>query len=158
MVPPFPHTATRCLVQFRDVVVAAQERADGKSITQSIARSNISNECVPCCVQRAALCAANDLPRGTHCARCAAHSAQRVAHGAWHGASDARRAACGAQHTAQVCSVHSTAHAPCTARGMRRTREAARAAPRGVRAAHPVWKNQDKKLRGICSQPDQPGN
>ena len=122
-----------------DVMVVAQERADGKSITQSIARSNMSSECVPCCVQRAVLCAANGLPRGTHCAWCVAHSAQRVAHGAWHVASDARRAACGAQHTAQVCSVHSTAHAPCTARGMWHMREAARATPRGVRAAHPVW-------------------
>ena len=120
--------------------VAAQERADGKSNTQSMARSSMSNERVPCGVRRAALGAANGVPRGTHRARCAAHSARRVARGAWHGASDARRAACGAQHTAQVCSVHNTTHAPCTARGMRRTREAARAAPRGVRAAHPVWK------------------
>ena len=144
-----PHTPTHRLVQFRDVVVAAQERADGKSNTQSMARISMSNERVPGGVRRTALGAANGVPRGTHRARCAAHSARRVARGAWHGASDAGRAACGAQHTAQVCSVHNTAHAPCTARGMRHTREAARAAPRGVRAAHPVWENHDKNKRNL---------
>ena len=128
-------------------MVVAQERADGKSNTQSMARISMSNERVPGGMRRTALGAANGVPRGTHRARCAAHSARRVARGAWHGASDARRAACGAQHTAQVCSVHNTAHAPCTARGMRHTREAARAAPRGVRAAHPVWKNHDKQIK-----------
>ena len=125
-----------------DVVVVAQERADGKSNTQSMTRISMSNESVLGGVRRTDLGAANGVPRGTHRARCAAHSARRVARGAWHGASDAKRAACGAQHTAQVCSVHNTAHAPCTARGMRHTREAARAAPRGVRAAHPVWKTK----------------